>query len=102
MAGEWESSDRARAAWEEVAGRLGASPPIDYWRNRNAEVTLRLAAYARACVPDSERILNNLAMHFIDQGKLAAAEPLLRRTLELNPGRKIEYGNLALLYPFRQ
>jgi Flp pilus assembly protein TadD len=49
-------------------------------------------------VPHSERILNNLAMHYIDNGQLAQAEPLLRRTLELNPGRRDEYGNLALLY----
>ena len=57
VAGEWESLNRARGAWEEVTGRLTSSPPIDYWRNRNPEVTLRLAAYARECVPQSERIL---------------------------------------------
>lgn len=57
VAGEWESLNRARGAWEEVTGRLTASPPIDYWRNRHPEVTLRLAAYARECVPESERIL---------------------------------------------
>ena len=57
MAGEWESWDRSRAAREEVVGRLMSSPPIDYWQKRNPEVTLRLAAYARDCVPESERIL---------------------------------------------
>jgi hypothetical protein len=57
VAGEWESLDRSRAAREEVVGRLMASPPIDYWQKRNPEVTLRLAAYARECVPESERIL---------------------------------------------
>ena len=57
VAGEWESWNRARGAWEEVTGRLTTSPPIDYWRNRNPEATLRLAAYARECVPESERIL---------------------------------------------
>jgi len=57
VAGEWESLNRARGAWEEVVGRLTSSPPIDYWRNRNPEVTLRLAAYARDCVPESDRIL---------------------------------------------
>jgi len=57
VAGEWESLNRARGAFEEVTGRLTASPPIDYWRMRNPEVTLRLAAYARECVPESERIL---------------------------------------------
>jgi hypothetical protein len=57
VAGEWESLDRSRAAREEVMGRLMSSPPIDYWQKRNPEVTLRLAAYARECVPESERIL---------------------------------------------
>jgi hypothetical protein len=57
LAGEWESVNRARGAWEEVAGRLMATPPIDYWRNRRPEVTLRLAAYARECLPESDRIL---------------------------------------------
>ena len=57
VAGEWESLNRARGAFEEVTGRLTASPPIDYWRMRNPEVTLRLAAYARECVPEPERIL---------------------------------------------
>jgi hypothetical protein len=57
VAGEWESLDRARGAWEEVTGRLMSNPPIAYWQNRNPEVTLRLAAYARECVPESERIL---------------------------------------------
>jgi hypothetical protein len=57
VAGEWESWDRSRAAREEVVGRLMSSPPIDYWQKRSPEVTLRLAAYARECVPESERIL---------------------------------------------
>ena len=57
LAGEWSSLDRARGAWEEVSGRLSSSPPIDYWRNRKPEVTLRLAAYARECLPQSDRIL---------------------------------------------
>ena len=57
VAGDWESLNRARGAWEEVTGRLTSSPPIDYWRNRNPEVTLRLAAYARECVPETDRIL---------------------------------------------
>jgi hypothetical protein len=57
VAGEWESWDRSRAAREEVVGRLMSSPPIDYWQKRNPEVTIRLAAYARECVPESERIL---------------------------------------------
>jgi hypothetical protein len=57
IAGEWESLDRSRAVREEVIGRLMSNPPIDYWQKRNPEVTLRLAAYARECVPESERIL---------------------------------------------
>jgi hypothetical protein len=57
LAGEWESLDRARGAWEEVVGRLTATPPIDYWRNRDPEVTLGLAAYAQECLPATDRIL---------------------------------------------
>jgi hypothetical protein len=57
LAGEWESVNRARGAWEEVTGRLMSTPPIDYWRNRRPEVTLRLAAYARECLPATDRIL---------------------------------------------
>jgi hypothetical protein len=56
VAGDWESLRRSRAAREEVASRLMSSPPIDFWQNRASEVTLRLAAYARECVPESERI----------------------------------------------
>jgi hypothetical protein len=56
LAGEWESLNRARGAWEEVVGRLTANPPIDYWRNRSPEPTLRLAAYARECLPATDRI----------------------------------------------
>lgn len=56
LAGEWESLNRARGAWEEVVGRLTANPPIDYWRNRRPEATLRLAAYARECLPATDRI----------------------------------------------
>ncbi len=56
LAGEWESLNRARGAWEEVVGRLTANPPIDYWRNRQPEATLRLAAYARECLPATDRI----------------------------------------------
>jgi hypothetical protein len=57
VAGNWESLDRSRAAWEEVTERLGTSPPIDYWRNRHPELTLQFAAYARECVPSTDRIL---------------------------------------------
>jgi hypothetical protein len=57
LAGEWESLSRARGAWEEVTGRLISTPPIEFWRNRRPEVTLRLAAYARECLPATDRIL---------------------------------------------
>jgi hypothetical protein len=57
VAGEWESWDRARGAWEEVGGRLWSSPPIDYWERRSPELTIHLAAYARQCLTDEDRIL---------------------------------------------
>ena len=57
IAGDWSSLDSARGASEEVAGRLSSSPPIEYWRRRNPEDTLRLAAYAHDCLSPSDRIL---------------------------------------------
>jgi len=44
-------------AWADVRSRLWSSPPIDHWRGRTPEVTLRLATYARDCLPSDDRIL---------------------------------------------
>jgi len=57
VAGDWESLSRSRGIRAEVVSRLMSSPPIDFWQQRPSEVTLRLAAYAHECVPESERIL---------------------------------------------
>jgi hypothetical protein len=57
VAGGWTSLNRSRGAREEVSERLWSNPPIEYWRNRNPEITLRLAGYARDCVAPDERIL---------------------------------------------
>jgi len=41
----------------DVWSRLWSSPPIDHWRGRTPEVTLRLATYAHDCLPEGDRIL---------------------------------------------
>jgi hypothetical protein len=57
LAGGWTSVDRSRAAREEVGERLWSTPPVEYWRNRNPEITLQLAMYAQDCVAPTDRIL---------------------------------------------
>jgi hypothetical protein len=44
-------------AWAGVRDRLIAEPPARYWEGRAAPVAVRLAAYARECVPPSDRLL---------------------------------------------
>lgn len=57
LAGDWRSLRRARGAWGEVQGRLAASPPLAYYLDAPAGSSVRLAAYVRACLPESERLL---------------------------------------------
>jgi hypothetical protein len=58
LAGDWTSLARARGAWADVYARLAASPPLSYWDDRSPRpVPIALAAYARACVPESDRLL---------------------------------------------
>ena len=57
VAGGWTSLESSRGAREEVSERLWSNPPIEYWRNRKPETTLRLAGYAQECVGPADRIL---------------------------------------------
>ncbi len=57
MTGDGTSMRRARAAWTDVSRELFTSPPIDYFQTRAPRVEIRLAEYARACVPAGERLL---------------------------------------------
>jgi hypothetical protein len=57
LAGGWTSLERARGAWRHVHDQLMASPPLRFYVDRAAGSSLRLAAYVRACVPESERVL---------------------------------------------
>jgi len=57
LAGQWRSTRVARVAWREVYDELTASPPLRYYLDRPAEPSVRLAAYVRACVPASDRVL---------------------------------------------
>jgi hypothetical protein len=57
LTGRWRSAKRARAAWTEVYHELASSPPLAYYLDRPARVSIRLAAYVRACVPATDRVL---------------------------------------------
>ena len=57
LAGGWTSLTRARAAWSAVYDELVASPPLSYFVDKPARFSLRLAAYVRDCVPETERVL---------------------------------------------
>ena len=57
LAGDWDSTGRARGAWTDVRARLTAQPPLKYWEERDAPVQIRLAQYAAECVPRSRRLL---------------------------------------------
>jgi hypothetical protein len=83
LAGRWSSVRQARAAWSEVFGQLVASPPMSYYIDRPAAVTLRLAAYARACVPPSERIL---VLWFAPEIHFHADRLMAQRHLVFVPG----------------
>jgi hypothetical protein len=56
LAGDWRSAARMRGAWSDAASRLVASPPLSYWTGPSPPVSIRLAQYANACVPASERL----------------------------------------------
>lgn len=57
LAGEWRSPSQAGRAWLTVMRDLQADPPIDQWEGRGPTVSIQLARYVRACVPQSERLL---------------------------------------------
>ena len=45
------------AAWASIGRELTASPPLAHYVDRPARFTLRLAAYARGCIPPADRVL---------------------------------------------
>jgi hypothetical protein len=57
LAGDWRSVAQARNVWVDVGDQLMAEPPLSYWSQPRAPVSIQLARYARACVPASERLL---------------------------------------------
>jgi hypothetical protein len=56
LSGHWTSNPIA-GAWASVRPELTASPPLAHYLDRPARVTLTLAAYARGCIPPSDRVL---------------------------------------------
>ena len=57
LIGEGQSLERAQGAWSEVAARLRASPPSEFWSGNTGPVSMRLAKYIRRCTAPSDRIL---------------------------------------------
>jgi hypothetical protein len=52
----WTASPVA-GAWGSIQPELIASPPLAHYIGRPARLTLKLAAYARGCVPPTDRVL---------------------------------------------
>jgi len=67
----------------DVWSRLWTSPPIDYWRGRTPEITLRLATYARDCLPAEDRVL---VMWFAPEIYYYADRPMAGRHAFFLPG----------------
>jgi hypothetical protein len=57
LVGDGQSMARARGAWNEVAARLGASPPAEFWAGDTGPVSMRFAKYLRRCTASSDRLL---------------------------------------------
>ena len=57
LIGEGQSLERAQGAWSEVATRLRASPPSEFWAGNTGPVSMRLAKYVRRCTAPSDRVL---------------------------------------------
>lgn len=57
LIGEGQSLERAHGAWNEVAARLRASPPSEFWAGHTGPVSMRLAKYVRRCTAPTDRIL---------------------------------------------
>jgi hypothetical protein len=56
LTGHWTTNPIA-GAWVGVRPELIASPPITHYIDRRARMSLRLAAYARGCIPPTDRVL---------------------------------------------
>jgi hypothetical protein len=56
LTGHWTANPIA-GAWASVRPELTASPPLAHYVDRQARITLQLAAYARGCIPPTDRVL---------------------------------------------
>lgn len=56
LTGHWRT-DPISGAWAGVRPELTASPPLSHYIDRPARITLELAAYARGCIPTTDRVL---------------------------------------------
>jgi len=56
ITGHWRTNPIA-GAWAGVRPELIASPPLSHYIDRSARITLELAAYARGCIPPTDRVL---------------------------------------------
>ena len=57
LTGQWTSLDLAAGGWASIGRELTASPPLAHYVDRPARFPLRLAAYSRACIPSTDRVL---------------------------------------------
>jgi hypothetical protein len=56
LTGHWTGLDLA-GIWATIGRELTASPPLAHYVDRPARLTIQLAAYARGCVPPTDRVL---------------------------------------------
>jgi len=56
LTANWTTNPIA-GAWASVRPELTASPPLAHYVDRSARITLKLAAYARGCIPLADRVL---------------------------------------------
>ena len=56
LTGHWRTNP-ITGAWAGVRPELIASPPLSHYIDRPARITLELAAYARGCIPPTDRVL---------------------------------------------
>ncbi len=54
--GGWRSMLRVWGAWSDSANILTVSPPLRYYKGLEGPSSIRLARYANACVPPTERL----------------------------------------------
>ncbi len=87
-----------RAALAVLAAIVLVCLPLSWQRNRLWADPIAFHRDNLAKAPQSERVLTDLAINYLDAGYPVDAEPLLLRALEINPGYLHACVNLMLVY----